>query len=86
MIEIILFNVLLVLNQEFSSLYFCLILDTCLHPGFLQHGKTYVVNYGTSRYILSVNVSLRHGASLQFECDSGLLDSSSFRLIIDGFL
>ena len=46
-------------------------LDTCLHPGFIQNGKTYVVNYGTSRYLLSANVSLRHGSSLQFECDPG---------------
>ncbi|UJR30906.1 hypothetical protein I4U23_018416 [Adineta vaga] len=49
------------------------IADTCLHPGFVRHGKTYVVNYGTSRYILSANVTLRHGASLQFECDSGYM-------------
>ena len=48
-----------------------LFLDTCLHPGFIANGKTYVVNYGTSRYILSSNVSLRHGASLHFECDPG---------------
>lgn len=46
-------------------------LDTCLHPGFIRNGRIYVVNYGTSRYILSVNVSLRHGVSLQFECNPG---------------
>jgi hypothetical protein len=47
-------------------------LDTCFHPGFISNGRTYVVNYGTSRYLVSTNVSLRHGSSLHFECDSGL--------------
>jgi hypothetical protein len=50
-----------------------LYLDTCLYPGFIHNGKTYVVNYGTSRYMLSANISLRHGASLQFECDPGFM-------------
>ncbi|CAF1554549.1 unnamed protein product, partial [Adineta steineri] len=51
-----------------SNLIQC-VADTCLHPGFIHHGKTYVVNYGTSRYALSANITLRHGASLQYECD-----------------
>ncbi|CAF1549973.1 unnamed protein product, partial [Adineta steineri] len=38
-----------------------------------HHGKTYVVNYGTSRYALSANITLRHGASLQYECDPGYM-------------
>ncbi|CAF4216479.1 unnamed protein product [Rotaria socialis] len=47
--------------------------DICLHPGVIRNGKIFVVNYGTSRYILSVNVSLSHGASLQFECDPSFM-------------
>lgn len=56
----------------FSFISLFIYLDICLHPGVIRNGKTFVVNYGTSRYILSSNVSLSHGASLQFECDPGL--------------
>ena len=63
-----------IINIYFKSFILCIFyLDTCLHPGFIHHGKTYVINYGTSRYILSANATLRHGASLQFECDPSLL-------------
>jgi hypothetical protein len=73
MIEIILFNVLQVFKKKKIFILEIIIfyLDTCLHPGFIRNGKTYVVNYGTSRYILSANVSLRHGSSLHFECEPG---------------
>ena len=73
MIEIILFNVQQVDRKSIpiSLSHSSRSLDTCLHPGFIRNGKIFVVNYGTSRYILSVNVSLRHGVSLQFECDPG---------------
>lgn len=49
------------------------IADTCVYLGSIVNGKTYVVNYGTSRYLITSNVSLRHGASLQFECDPGYM-------------
>ncbi|CAF1348731.1 unnamed protein product [Didymodactylos carnosus] len=44
---------------------------TCQHPGVIENGKIYVINFASSRYDMTPNISLRHGVSIQYECNQG---------------